>query len=158
MIGSSLEQFTRDTLCTGAIATAATTLAASALGKLEDDNAIAPINSVSHIAWGDKAAAQEQASVKYTLTGGLLNSAAVISWAAVHTLLFGRRNRPSATEALVGGATVSALAYVTDYHVVPSRLTPGFEKRLSNRSLFAVYGCLAAALAMGALASGKRAE
>lgn len=158
MTAGNLEQFTRDTLRTGTIATAATTLAVSALGKMEQDNAIAPINSVSHIAWGDKAAAQESPSLKYTLTGALLNSAAVVSWAAVHTLLFGRRVRPSMAQALLGGTAVSALAYVTDYHVVPSRLTPGFEKRLSNLSLFAVYGCLAAALATGALVSGRRAE
>ena len=47
------------------------------------------------------------------------------------------------------GKTHSAVAYATDYHVVPERLTPGFEKRLSNESLAIVYGVLAACLALG---------
>jgi hypothetical protein len=43
----------------------------------------------------------------------------------------------------LGGAGVSALAYVTDYHVVPKRLTPGWEERVSNRSLALIYAVLA---------------
>jgi hypothetical protein len=55
------------------------------------------------------------------------------------------------SEALVEGTVVSGLAYVTDYYVVPDRLTPGFEKRLSNKSLTAIYCALAVGLAAGAL-------
>ena len=51
------------------------------------------------------------------------------------------------TATLLSGAAVSALAYLTDYHVVPSRLTPGFEKRLGGRSLLAIYAALAFSLA-----------
>jgi hypothetical protein len=38
--------------------------------------------------------------------------------------------------------------------LVPERLTPGFEKRLSNKSLLAIYGTLAVGLGLGLL--GKR--
>ena len=149
---TTLETVARDTLRTGTIATAATTLAVAALGEAEDRQPIAPINAVSHIAWGDKAARQTGASLKYTLTGTLLNAAAVGSWAMIHSFLFARsRQAPSAAAALASGTAVSALAYVTDYHVVPRRLTPGFEKRLSGRSLLAVYTVLALGLAAGAL-------
>lgn len=61
--------------------------------------------------------------------------------------------------ALPGGACVAALAYVTDYHLVPARLTPGFERHLSRRALFFVYAVLAMALAAGgALNQTRRAE
>jgi len=52
---------------------------------------------------------------------------------------------------LLSGAAVSAMAYVADYYLVPKRFTPGFEKRLSNRSLFAIYSTLALSLAAGHL-------
>ena len=44
------------------------------------------------------------------------------------------------------------MAYFTDYHVVPDRLTPGFEKRLSPKSLRVVYSALALSLPIASLA------
>jgi hypothetical protein len=144
--------FIGDVLQTGAVATATTTMAATAFGQMEENNAIAPLNSVSHIAWGDKAAHRDGASWKYTATGTALNAAAVTSWAALYELFFGRRGaRGDVGGALLGGAIVSGLAYVVDYHVVPKRFTPGFEKRLSNGALLGIYGALAAGLALGGL-------
>jgi len=71
---------------------------------------------------------------------------------------FGQRYEelPSFGKAIAGGAIVSALAYVTDYHLVPKRLTPGFEKRLSNKSLFGIFATLALSLAVGSM-MGKAA-
>jgi hypothetical protein len=140
---------------TGAVASAATTLAVAALGQAEDGEAVAPVNAVSHIAWGDEAARQTGVTTKYTLTGVVLNAAAVTSWAVIyhavlgHALFGGRKITP--LSAATGAVATSALAYVTDYHVVPERLTPGFEKRLSNRSLALTYGVLAAGLMVGGL-------
>jgi hypothetical protein len=51
---------------------------------------------------------------------------------------------------------VTALAYVTDYVVVPKRLNPGFEQRLSSKSLFGAYAVLAASLALSAFATRQR--
>ena len=50
------------------------------------------------------------------------------------------------------GVATSALAYVIDYHVVPDRFTPGFEKRLPERSLGLIYAALALGLAASELA------
>lgn len=157
----ALEDLAEDTWRTGLLATAATTVAATALGEFENGNAIAPINAVSHILWGDRAASKNGVSMKYTATGGLLNSVALVGWAGVHHLLFGRYSRASQSivGAIAGGAATSALAYVTDYYIVPKRFTPGFEKRLSPPALFGVYGTLALALAAGSLigrAAAKR--
>lgn len=140
----------QDVARTGAIASAATTLAVAALGHTEDGEAVAPVNAVSHIAWGDEAARQTGVSMKYTLTGLVLNAAAVTSWAMIYHALFGGR-KITPVAAATGAVATSALAYATDYHVVPERLTPGFEKRLSNRSLALTYGVLAAGLMVGGL-------
>jgi hypothetical protein len=136
-----------DSLATGAIATAATTAAASACGRIEDGEPIAPLNAISHILYGDEAAAHNEPSAKYTMPGILLNTAAITGWAVVHELMFNGRRRPQTLPAaLAAGAATSALAYVTDYYIVPKRFTPGFEKRLSNSSLACIYGTLAASL------------
>src|SRR5689334_6865122 len=133
----------------GALAGVATTAAVAALSRRETGSASAGLNAVSHIAWGDSAARQQDPSLKYTLTGLALNAAAVTGWALVQDLLFGRRRRGVARSVAAGTAT-AALAYVVDYHMVPERFTPGFEKRLSGPALAAVYGVLAASLAAGA--------
>jgi hypothetical protein len=68
------------------------------------------------------------------------------AWAFINEVL-PRAHTPLA--AVAKGAFVSALAYVTDYFVVPKRLTPGFEKRLSPAGMLTMYGSLAGALALG---------
>ena len=147
-----LSEIVDDSIRSGLIAAATTTAVAAVCGQIEDRKAIGPINSVSHILWGDRAARETRFSLKHTITGAALNAAAVTSWAFIQEAVFGRkRQRASVGEAVLEGAAVSALAYVTDYHVVPDRLKPGFEKRLSNKSLATIYGVLAASLAVGAL-------
>jgi hypothetical protein len=47
---------------------------------------------------------------------------------------------------MLGGGLVSALAYVTDYYVVPKRLTPGYELRLRPCALAGIYLALALSL------------
>ena len=150
-----MSRWLTDTLTTGAVATAATTLAIAALGKAEDGNAVAPINAVSHILWGDEAASADQPDASHTLTGLALNAAAVIGWAGVHELLMPRTGARRLEQALLAGAAVSVLAFVTDYYVVPERLTPGFEKRLSNPALLGVYATLALSLAAGSLCNRR---
>jgi hypothetical protein len=147
--GGIADDFMNNCLRTGMVATAATTLAAAACGHVETGSPMTPINSVSHIIWEDEASKQNDASLRYTGTGLLLNTAAVTSWAAVYEALFGRaRNKREMNPigAMLGGVCVSGLAFFTDYYLVPKRFTPGFEKCLSNSSLFAIYTALAVGL------------
>jgi hypothetical protein len=130
------------------LAGVATTAAVAALSRRETGSASAGLNAVSHIAWGDRAARQQDPSLKYTLTGLALNAAAVTGWALVQDMLFNRRR--GLARSVAAGTATAALAYVVDYHMVPERFTPGFEKRLSGPALAAVYGVLAASLAAGA--------
>ena len=161
----------------GTIGGLAAAAAASLAGKREDDHYAAPLNATSHIIWGEEAAHQDKPSLKYTLTGFLLNHASAIFWALFYEKLLGRgegrqgqgRRRPQnrnnrnegafdgsspATsqarpmlEPILDAAAVTAGAYLTDYYLVPKRFTPGFEKRLSGKSLFGVYIALAVGLA-----------
>lgn len=139
------------------VATVATTVITSMLGKKEAGSAAAPLNATSHILWGHEAAGQDGVDAKHTAAGAAINAGAMYAWSFVLEGVFGkwvRRGDDVATKigrAAVAGATVSALAYVTDYYVVPKRLTPGFEKRLSPLALATTYGVLAASLAAGAV-------
>ena len=152
----SAAAFALDTAATGGAATALTTATILCLGAERDASMWAPLNAVSHIAFGDHAAQHTELSAKYTATGTALNTAAVFSWAAVHVGVMKLLPQQNLAAAAGAGAAVAALAYVTDYYVVPRRLTPGFEKRLGGRSLFWIYAALAAGLAAGWSANRSR--
>jgi len=138
------------TLLTSAATTAATTATLCLLSSRDTGHPAAALNATSHILWGEKARGHDQWDVRHTLTGALLNAGAMGLWSVV----LGFLPRPrSALGAVRNGTIVSALAYVTDYHVVPQRLTPGFEQRLSPKSIFSTYAVLAASLAVSAFAT-----
>lgn len=136
----------RNAMMTAGLATAVTTAAALFLSKLQTGRAAAGLNAISHIAWGDSAARVNAPDFKHTAVGAVLNAGAMGGWAAVHELL-PRARSPLA--AIAKGTLVSALAYLTDYYVVPKRLTPGFEKRFGPGAMLAMYGALAGALGAG---------
>lgn len=132
-------------LVSGTLAAAAVTLAVSFAGRRVAGSSVAPLNATSHFLWGQRAAREDDASVKYTGTGLVANYGASVFWALLYEVL--NAGHPSRTRALVNGALTSAVAYVVDYHVVPRRLTPGFELRLPGRVLALVYAALALGLA-----------
>lgn len=144
-------QALRRTVPIAALTSITTAFAAALCGWRENGNAVAPLNAISHIVWGEEAAQQEKASVRYTATGLVLNTSAMFGWSLIFAGLFGGRRSYRAASSLGGGAFVSLVAYVVDYHVVPKRLTPGVEERLSSRSLLALYIVLALSLAVGGL-------
>lgn len=147
------------TLMSGTIAGVATAATAALAGRRETHSYAAPLNATSHIAWGNVAAIQDRPSVKYTLTGFLLNHAATTFWAAIYEKLVAPRAGEPDTSLLrpvLGAAAVSAGAYITDYYLVPQRFTPGYEMRLSGRSLAAIYGALALGLVARTLIQRER--
>lgn len=147
----------RQSALPAALATATTTAAVTGLTKLNDGSGAAGLNAVSHILWGDEATSKDELSAKYTLIGGALNSAAVASWAAIHEMAVDQFRLPRRLmPMLLSASLVSGVAYVVDYHVVPKRLTPGFEKRITPRAMAIVYGALAIGLAVGAVLGRKR--
>ena len=131
-----------------ALSASAWTAAAVALcGQIENDNAIAPINAISHILWDEDALNQDDLSLKYSAVALALNASANGGWALIYEVCFGKSRAKNATaKPILGAITVALLAYIVDYHVVPPRLTPGFEHRLPRRSLWIIYAALALGL------------
>jgi hypothetical protein len=144
----------------GAIAAATVSTTVAVAGVRDSGNAVAPANATSHIAWGESAAAVESVDAKHTLVGMVLNAGACVFWATFYEKWFGRAaERGEVGTALLGGAAVAAVAYVTDYHFVPKRLTPGWEARISPRSVAAAYVVLALSLPLrGLLRNGSAAR
>lgn len=122
-------------LLSGSIAAVATSVVAALCGRAATGSYAAPLNATSHIAWGEQAARRDDASLQYTGTGLVLNWGACVFWALAYESI--PQGAPPARAALV-----SAAAYVVDYHVVPRRLTPGFELRLGKVGLAAIYAAL----------------
>jgi hypothetical protein len=134
-------------LVAGSIVCAATLLAAALRGRADTGSAIAPINATSHIVFGPDAGAIDVPDVKHTMLGVALNAGASVFWAAIYQRLFDRDGqRGGVGTAIVGGAAVAALAYLVDYRLIPRRLTPGWEYRVSDRSLALIFGAMALSL------------
>jgi hypothetical protein len=140
----------------GSLAGLATILAVALSGLRETGRIAAPINATSHVLWGDEAGATDAVDVKHTLAGLLINGGAGIFWAFVHELWLRRLRRSDRAAAVASGAAVAGLAYVVDYHLVPRRLTPGWELRLSRRSVARGFIALGLGLAVAALVRARR--
>jgi hypothetical protein len=136
----------------GAVAAGTTSACVALAGARDSGSAVAPLNATSHIAWGESAGKVEKIDARHTLLGMALNFGACVFWATFYERYFGRAaERTAIGTALLGGGAVAAAAYVTDYHVVPKRLTPGWEYRVSNRSLAVIYTVLALSLPLRGL-------
>lgn len=95
---------------------------------------------------------KETIDASHTLLGVVLHAGACVVWATFYEKYFGRAaGRGEVATALLGGGVVAAAAYGTDYHIVPKRLTPGWEYRVSRSSLAAIYTVLALSLPLRGL-------
>jgi hypothetical protein len=141
----------------GTAASLASLAAIAACSRKDTGSALAAVNAESHWAWGDDAAQRDDFSWKYTVVGALTHQAASLFWAFCSERLFASRERPASVPAILGqSAATSALACAVDYTITPQRFTPGYELRLSRRSLVTVYVALAAGLAAGSLSLSSR--
>lgn len=137
-----LETLARTAL-SGTAVSIASTIALALAAKAEGRQPVRPTNATGHWFRGDEAAASRAFDAKHTLLGFATHEGASIFWAAIFQAL--RKlgpNRPAAVDA-VG---VSALAAFVDYLIVPKRLTPGWEKVVTPRSIALAYGVMALAL------------
>ncbi|HJW26076.1 MAG TPA: hypothetical protein VJ576_14375 [Rhodocyclaceae bacterium] len=144
----------KDGLVTGGIA-GLTSLVVLALG--ERGKPWGPVNAPSHWVWGDPALFQDGATPRYTATGVLVHQLAASFWGVLHERFLGdpEGGRDAGT-LLRDAALTTAVAAVVDLEVVPHRLTPGFQHRLSAASLAGVYALFALGLALGSRVVGRR--
>lgn len=140
-----------EAVCAGALST----LVLAWRGRRETGSAVAPINAVSHWLWPRSALRRNEPSLRYTGTGALTHHLAAVFWCLLYEAVVERRRRPTPATMVGDAAAVTALAAVVDLKLVPKRLSPGFEHRISKPSLVLVYAALAAGMALGGLASRR---
>lgn len=128
-------------------------------GRQEAGTATASLNAPSHWLFGQEALRSNRPSWRHTFSGLLIHHGSSLFWALLYSrLLQQQQHRRDPAWPVLTAVGVTALAAWVDLRLVPKRLTPGFEHRLSNTSLVWVYGAFAAGLALGGLRSGKRKE
>jgi hypothetical protein len=136
----NLKQMAANTLLVGSVSTVTTTIAAIMGGLIDAGKGLAPLNAISHIAWGGDPPAHSGKGQINSWMGLLLHAGASVFWAAIFESVFGR----------YASTATAAAAYITDYYVVSKRFRPGYEAYLSRKSMFGVYAALAAGIALGA--------
>lgn len=141
----------RDAVVSGSVASVASTLALALRGKRDADDAAAPLNGPSQWIWGRHAPYRNGFSIRHTVMGYGIHHAASVFWALLYELLCSGKVGIRCSPATAAVAT-SVTANLVDFQLTPQRLRPGFEKRLSSRSLLLVYGAFALGLASVRLA------
>ena len=152
----SFVRLLRRAVVSGSYASLASSAALLQRGARDSRSAIAPVNAVSHWLWKDKALVQHKASLRYSLTGYVIHHLASIFWAtAYERLVFRHGTAPTKPQALACAATVAGVACIVDMQCTPERLTPGFEHKLSKKSLLVVYAAFGIGLALHTLLDRK---
>lgn len=137
----------------------ASTLSAAALlwrGRVENRSASSALNAIAHWFWPREALRQDGPSARYTGVGAVLHYGSSLLWAGLYGWLRTMRRDPTPTNALCDAAAVTAMAAVVDLELVPDRLSPGFQERLSGQGLTWVYLGFGAGLALGGLLALRR--
>jgi hypothetical protein len=146
-----------DGMISGGITSISTTIVLGCCGQHENGSPYSSTNAISHWVWGDDAARKDGPSTRYTFLGYAIHHASAVFWAIFYEKWFGKTaERQAVVPAVAGGAAVAALACFVDYKVTPKRLHPGYEKRLSKRSLFLVYAVFGLTVGLRALTSRIR--
>jgi hypothetical protein len=139
-----------DRLLVGGLAAAALSgLVLAWRGRAEAGSAAAPINAPSQWLHGREALQQDGVTWRHTALGALVHGASSMLWAGLYELLRERREQHGSTgtsAALVDAAAVTAVAAVVDFKLVPDRLSPGFQHRLSRPAVVLTYAGFAAGL------------
>ena len=155
----SKSRFLEAVVASSAVACAVTAAVAAAAGARASGSAVAPINAISHVLYGPRAARVRTIDARHTALGVVINFGASMFWAGIYEATVGRAaERGHYAKAAAGAAAVAAVAYVADYHLVPKRLTPGWEERMPPRFLAFVYGALALCLPLRGLVRGAESR
>ena len=118
-------------------------------GRAETGSAAAAINAPSQWLHGREALRHDEPSWRYSALGALTHGLSSMLWSGLYDLLRERRERRGSTGtagALVDAAAVTAVAAVVDFKLVPDRLSPGFQHRLSRPAVVLTYAAFAAGL------------
>jgi hypothetical protein len=124
----------------GAVASLLSAAVLALASRREAGSPYACLNATSHWIWGDGAAGHQGPSLRYTAAGYLIHHAASCFWGVLYERSVGERaDEWPAAGRIAAGMTAAAVASVVDFRVVPHRLSPGFELRLSRPAITAGY-------------------
>jgi hypothetical protein len=143
----------------GAAGAGAALLSAATLlwrGRAETGSPFAPLNAPSQWLWGRDALQHDGADLKHTATGAVTHGLSSLLWGALFGAVQLWRRRPTPASVVLDAAAVTAVAAVVDLKLVPDRLTPGFEKRLTPAGTAMVYAAFGVGLAVGGLWLSRR--
>lgn len=140
------------TLVSGSTASLLSSVAVAAHSRARSGKAASGVNATSHWVWGERAMWRHRVDVPHTALGYAIHHASSLWWAGLFELRAPSYG-PRGVAAL--GAATAVTAYVVDYHVVPKRLTPGFERHLSPAGMACAYAAFGAGLAMAHLAARR---
>jgi hypothetical protein len=146
----------RFALQSGTVASVLSSAVLASRGAIERHDPAGPMNGPSQWIWGLGAPYVRGFSFRHTVLGYLIHHASSILWAAMFEKAAARRAARPAVETLALAGATAVVASIVDFKLVPRRLTPGFEKRLSRQSLVLTYGAFALALAGAVLLTRKR--
>lgn len=140
-------------LAAGGCASVLSAAALMAAGRREAGSAAAPINAVSHWYWDREALHRQDEDIKHTVVGYATHHMAATFWAAGLAAYLHNRPRMAASGRLATAcAATSAIACFVDFKLTPERLTPGYEHRVSRKSLAWTYLAFAVGLVVGCAA------
>lgn len=139
----------------GGLASILSTAMLVVCGRRDAGTATAALNAPSHWLFGREALHANRPSWRHTLSGLLIHHGSSLFWGLLYSRLLHQLRKPAPlaqgmARPALGAIGITALAAWVDFRFVPERLTPGFEHRLSNKSLALVYGAFAVGLALGA--------
>lgn len=151
----------RQAVVAGGIASVLSSVMLVARGKRDAGTGTAPLNAPSHWLFGREALRANRPSWRHTFNGLLIHHGSSLFWGLVYSGLLHRLRKQARAEGswaqpALGAIGITALAAWVDLRLVPERLTPGFEHRLSNKSLVLVYGAFAVGMALGGWHTSKR--
>lgn len=139
--------FLKQALKTGTYASLSSTLALVVAGKIENDSYSAPINAISHWLWGDSAFEHDETDIAHTMLGFGIHHTCSIFWAVIYEYSVCQSPDKGGKHPLRDTALVAAIAALVDYKLIPHRLRPGFEQRLTRKQLLGVYAAFALGMA-----------
>lgn len=143
-----------EAMVSGAVASLASAVALVAAARIEGTRPAAPVNAISHWVWGDRALRRDAPSTRHTALGYVVHHASACFWAVFYERWRARKAPPS--QVLRDAVLTATVASIVDLRLTPHRFTPGFQHRLNDASLLAVYASFALGLAGCSLALDKR--
>jgi hypothetical protein len=139
--------YLRRTLVDGTLAGLLSLAVLAWRGRAELIRPAAPLNAPAHWFFGDESLREDGPSWRHTLTGAAVHQVSALFWGLLYAALQQRRGPASCMGAAADATAVTAVAALVDLRLVPERLTPGFQHRLSPPSVAAVYLAFAVGLA-----------